>query len=43
MTAPISVQLYSLREEAKQGLAPILERLGRIGYVGVEVGGPRTI
>jgi hypothetical protein len=28
MTAPISVQLYSLREEAKQGLAPILERLG---------------
>ena len=39
MTPPISVQLYSLREEAKQGLAPILERLGRIGYVGVESAG----
>ena len=39
MTAPISVQLYSLREEAKRGLAPILERLGRIGYVGVESAG----
>jgi len=39
MTAPISVQLYSLREEAKQGLAPILARLGRVGYVGVEVAG----
>jgi sugar phosphate isomerase/epimerase len=37
MAAPrISVQLYSLREEAKKGLAPILERLGRIGYAGVE-------
>ncbi|HET6473440.1 MAG TPA: sugar phosphate isomerase/epimerase [Pseudomonadales bacterium] len=40
MAAPrISVQLYSLREEAKKGLAPILERLGRIGYAGVEPAG----
>ena len=39
MAPPISVQLYTLREEAKQGLAPILERLGRIGYVGVEAAG----
>lgn len=39
MTARISVQLYSLREEAKQGLAPVLERLGRIGYAGVEAAG----
>ncbi len=39
MTAPISIQLYSLREEAKHGLAPVLERLGRIGYVGVESAG----
>jgi len=39
MTPPISVQLYSLREEAKQGLGPVLERLGRIGYVGVEPAG----
>lgn len=39
MAPPISVQLYSLREEAKQGLAPVLERLGRIGYVGVESAG----
>jgi sugar phosphate isomerase/epimerase len=39
MAPPISVQLYSLREEAKQGLAPVLERLGRIGYAGVEPAG----
>ena len=39
MAPPISVQLYSLREEAKQGFAPVLERLGRIGYVGVEPAG----
>ncbi len=39
MTPPISIQLYSLREEAKQGLAPVLERLGRIGYAGVEPAG----
>ena len=39
MAPPISIQLYSLREEAKQGLAPVLERLGRIGYAGVEPAG----
>ncbi len=39
MPPPISVQLYSLREEAKQGFAAVLERLGRIGYTGVEPAG----
>ncbi len=39
MTPRLSVQLYSLREEAKGGLAPVLERLGRIGYAGVEPAG----
>ncbi len=39
MAPRLSVQLYSLREEAKRGLAPILERLGRIGYAGVETAG----
>jgi sugar phosphate isomerase/epimerase len=39
VTARISVQLYSLREESKQGLAPVLERLGRVGYAGVEAAG----
>ncbi len=39
MTPRLSVQLYSLREEAKSGLAPVLERLGRIGYAGVEPAG----
>jgi sugar phosphate isomerase/epimerase len=39
VTARISVQLYSLREEAKKGFAPVLERLGRIGYAGVEAAG----
>ncbi len=39
MPPPISIQLYSLREEAKQGFAAVLERLGRIGYAGVEPAG----
>jgi sugar phosphate isomerase/epimerase len=37
--APISVQLYSLREEAKRDFPAVLERLGRIGYAGVETAG----
>jgi sugar phosphate isomerase/epimerase len=39
VAAPISIQLYSLREEARRGFAPVLERLGRIGYAGVEAAG----
>jgi len=39
MKPRISIQLYTLREEAKLGLASVLERLGRIGYVGVEPAG----
>jgi sugar phosphate isomerase/epimerase len=39
VTAPLSVQLYSLREEAKAGLRPVIERLANIGYAGVEVAG----
>jgi sugar phosphate isomerase/epimerase len=37
--APISVQLYSLRAEATNGLRPVLDRLGRAGFVGVELAG----
>lgn len=33
---PISVQLYSLREEAARGIDRVLERLAAIGYRGVE-------
>lgn len=36
---PISVQLYSLREEAANGFRPVIGRLGEIGYVGVELAG----
>jgi sugar phosphate isomerase/epimerase len=39
MPAPISVQLYSLREEAKRDFPAVLERLARIGYAGVETAG----
>jgi len=40
VTARLSVQLYSLREEAKQqGLAAVIERLGRAGCAGVEPAG----
>jgi sugar phosphate isomerase/epimerase len=39
MPAGLSVQLYSLREEAKAGVAPVIERLGRIGYAAVEPAG----
>ena len=39
MAAPISIQLYTLRAEAKKGLPGVIERLGRIGYVGVEPAG----
>ncbi len=39
MTTPVAVQLYSLREEARAGIEPVLERLGEIGYAGVETAG----
>ncbi len=39
MTAGLSIQLYTLRKEARDGLAPVLERLAQIGYAGVEPAG----
>ncbi|MBI4977484.1 MAG: sugar phosphate isomerase/epimerase [Spirochaetes bacterium] len=36
---PISVQLYSLREEAKVNPVAVIERLAKIGYKGVEPAG----
>jgi sugar phosphate isomerase/epimerase len=39
VTAGLSVQLYSLREETKAGMVPVLERLSRIGYAAVEPAG----
>jgi sugar phosphate isomerase/epimerase len=37
--APISVQLYSLREAAAVDFVGVLERLGAIGFTGVELAG----
>lgn len=39
MTADVSVQLYSLREESAVDFPAVLARLGRIGFVGVETAG----
>jgi sugar phosphate isomerase/epimerase len=39
MVAPVSIQLYTLREQAKQDLPGVIARLGRIGYCGVEPAG----
>ena len=39
MTTPLSVQLYTLREEAKSGIKPVIEKLARIGFDGVEAAG----
>jgi sugar phosphate isomerase/epimerase len=36
---PISVQLYSLRNEAATNFEIVLRRLGEVGFVGVEVAG----
>jgi sugar phosphate isomerase/epimerase len=36
MSAPIAVQLYSLREEIQSDLHGVIHRLADIGYVGVE-------
>lgn len=38
-TPPIAVQLYSLREQAKDDFASVLRRVAEIGYVGVELAG----
>ena len=37
--APISVQLYSLRDQAATDFPGVLTRLGEIGFVGVELAG----
>jgi len=39
MAASLAIQLYTLRDEAHAGLAKVIERLGRIGYAGVEPAG----
>ncbi len=39
MTAPIAVQLYTLRAEAARDFAGVIERLGRAGFAGVELAG----
>src|SRR5437762_7753388 len=39
MTADVSIQLYTLREEAAVDFRSVLTRLGAIGYVGVELAG----
>jgi sugar phosphate isomerase/epimerase len=36
---PVAVQLYSLREQADEALLAVLEQVGAMGYVGVEVAG----
>src|SRR5690348_11529129 len=37
--APISVQLYTLREQVAAGFPAVLARLGAKGYAGVELAG----
>jgi sugar phosphate isomerase/epimerase len=39
MPAPISIQLYSLRDQAQHDFAGVLRRLGKAGFVGVELAG----
>jgi sugar phosphate isomerase/epimerase len=39
IAAPISVQLYSLREECARDFESVLRRLGDTGFVGVELAG----
>jgi sugar phosphate isomerase/epimerase len=40
LSAPIAVQLYTLREEvATQGMRAVLERVAELGYAGVELAG----
>jgi sugar phosphate isomerase/epimerase len=37
--APLSVQLYSLRNEAAKDFGEVIQRIGEIGFVGVELAG----
>ncbi|HEY8216775.1 MAG TPA: sugar phosphate isomerase/epimerase [Acidimicrobiia bacterium] len=37
--APVALQLYTLREQAEEAFAAVLEQVGAMGYVGVEVAG----
>ena len=39
MLKPLSVQLYSLREEAKEDFAGVIKRVAEMGYKGVEPAG----
>jgi sugar phosphate isomerase/epimerase len=39
VASPLSVQLYSLRDECAQDFEAVLRRLGQIGFVGVELAG----
>jgi sugar phosphate isomerase/epimerase len=39
MTTPLSVQLYSLRDEAAKDFGGVIARLGSIGFAGVELAG----
>ena len=39
LLAPLSIQLYTLRAESKVDFPAVIERLGRIGYAGVEPAG----
>ena len=39
MPCPISIQLYTLRREARADFTGVIARLGEIGYVGVEPAG----
>ncbi|MCZ7646512.1 MAG: sugar phosphate isomerase/epimerase [Planctomycetota bacterium] len=39
MPKPIALQLYTLREKAKEGFPQVLKTVAEIGYVGVELAG----
>jgi sugar phosphate isomerase/epimerase len=39
MTAPIALQLYTLREDAQKDFAAMVRRVAQMGYVGVEPAG----
>ena len=36
---PIGLQLYSVRNELKENFEPVIEAVGKMGYVGVEFAG----
>jgi sugar phosphate isomerase/epimerase len=39
MPAPIAIQLHTLRDEAERDFASVIDRVARMGYVGVETAG----